>query len=318
MNKKLDRLWDLFCIASIVGIWPRYIEPTLLNTTRLDVALPNLPQSLKDLRILQFSDLHLHDDVPDSFLAKLTKKIKEASPDIIVFTGDFLCYSHLSNPTKLKTFLNGLQAPLGCYCIFGNHDHAESVTINDEGDYDVLESTTPNILRALQRVFTTPPKRRNITDRARAIQSHGGLMDCLKETHFQILENVTKVIPIGDSKLNFCGLGEYTLGRCLPKQAFKDYDERYPGIILAHNPDSIPLLYDFPGEVVLSGHTHGAQVNLPWLWKRFVLLENIKYKRGIIKENGKWIYVNRGVGSTLPFRFFSVPEILLLTLRCEE
>ena len=303
MNTYQDRLWDFFCAASLAGIWPRYIEPKLLATTKIDIALPQLPKSLEGLRILQFSDLHLHDNVSNSFLSKLQKKINETSPDIIVFTGDFICYSILSNRSRLKTFLKGLHAPLGCYCIFGNHDY-------EEGHYDALETTKPIIKRAFQRIFSKVPNQKE-----QNVKTHSELIDCLHQTPFHILDNASKTISVGHSALNLCGLGEYTLGRCLPKQAFKNYDERFPGIILSHNPDSIPLLNDFPGEIILCGHTHGAQVNLPWLWKRFTLLENAKYKRGLIQENNKWIYVNRGVGSIIPFRLFSIPEILLLTLR---
>jgi predicted MPP superfamily phosphohydrolase len=284
-------------------------------TTLLDVPISNLPESLQGLRILQFSDLHINDNLPQSTLKNLTKKINTASPDMIVFTGDFLCYSKLKDKNRLKTFLNTLNAPLGCYAIFGNHDYSECVTINKEGHYDVLDDKSNQLLKGFLRIFNTIPKERTITDRARAIDMHEELVQLLQDTPFQLLDNSTKLIQVGDSKLNCCGLGEYMIGRCLPEQAFKTYDERYPGIILAHNPDSVPKLFDYPGEVILCGHTHGAQINLPWLWKKFVLLENMKYKRGLIREKGKWIYVNRGIGSTLSFRFFSVPEILLLTLR---
>lgn len=315
MSVKLDKIWDLFCMASILGIWPRYIEPKLLSTTRLDLNIPNLPKRLEGLRILQFSDLHLHSNVSDNSLKKLTRKINQTSPDIIVFTGDFICYSTLSEKERLKNFLKGISAPLGCYCIYGNHDYSESISINDEGNYDIFDSSTPNISRAFQRLFSSPPKRRKVTDRAKTVGLHEELCSLIEDTPFQLLDNATKVITIGNSKLNICGLGEYMLGRCLPEKAFKDYDELYPGIILAHNPDSVPLLVDYPGDIILCGHTHGAQVNIPWLWKRFVLIENMKFKRGLINEKGKKIYVNRGVGSTLAFRCFSIPEILLLTLR---
>jgi predicted MPP superfamily phosphohydrolase len=315
MNKKLDKLWDLFCIASIVGIWPRYIEPRLLHTTRKQLSIANLPKSLEGLRILQFSDLHLHSKVSNRSLEKLSKKIMDAKPDIIVFTGDFICYSTLSEKERLIKFLKSINAPHGCFCIYGNHDYEESISINDDGNYDTFDSSTPNISRAFQRLFSIPPKKRIITDRAKSVGLHQELSKLIADSHFKLLDNETKIIPIGESKLNICGLGEYMLGRCLPEIAFNDYDKNYPGIILAHNPDSISKLADYPGNIILCGHTHGAQVNIPILWKRFVLIENLKFKRGLVFENDRWVYVNRGVGSTLPFRLFSIPEILLLTLK---
>src|ERR1700722_3581136 len=88
-----DLLWDCWCIASVIGIWPRFIEPNLIATTKLNIKIENLPKSLEGFKILQFSDIHLHPGMADCFLKKLKDKIQGLAPDIIVFTGDFLCYS---------------------------------------------------------------------------------------------------------------------------------------------------------------------------------------------------------------------------------
>ncbi len=308
MNKPLGKILDILSIASVVGIWPRFIEPYYLTETNLDLALPGLDKSLDGLRILQFSDLHLHSGVPDFYLKKITNKIKKNSPDVVVFTGDFLCYSVISDKDRLKSFLNSISAPLGCFAIFGNHDYATTVSVRTNGDYDIVE----NIEKGLERLFHAPPKERKITERASNVETHEGLIELLKETPFELLDNRSKLLK---GKLNICGLGEYMLGKCLPKKAFEEYDNIYPGIILAHNPDCVARLHGYPGDLILCGHTHGSQVNLPWLWKRLLLVENTKFKRGLIKEHEKWVYVNRGVGSTMPFRVFSFPEILNLTLR---
>lgn len=118
--------------------------------------------------------------------------------------------------------------------------------------------------------------------------------------------------------LNICGLGEHMAGKALPQEAYKNYDTNYPGLILVHNPDAIPRLKNYPGEVILCGHTHGAQINLPWMWRRFIVLENPRYKRGLLHENQRWIYINRGVGAVMNFRWFSVPELLLLELDSDD
>ena len=68
----------------------------------------------------------------------------------------------------------------------------------------------------------------------------------------------------------------------------------------------------------MCGHTHGGQVNLPWFWKKFTLMENPQLKRGLVRMLDKWIYINRGVGSIMQFRWFAKPEILLLTLEMQS
>lgn len=309
-----DLLWDAWCVCSLIGIWPRFIEPNLITTSYITLKVPKLPKELHGLRILQFSDLHLHPRVPDFFLKHLCRKINRLKPDLIVFTGDFLCFSVLAERERLMRFLSSLQAPYGCYAVLGNHDYQQSVSINDKGEYDVIENSPALISKGFSRLFTTTTLAKKVALRAQAVGQHAELTDLLKKTPFQLLHNQTKLISIKNKALNICGLGEYTLGRLQPEIAFKDYDRQYPGIILAHNPDSIPFLEAYPGEVILCGHTHGGQVNLPWLWKKFTLLENMQFKKGLHKVKDKWAYINRGIGSVLQFRWFSPPEILLLTL----
>lgn len=309
-----DFLWDIFCIASLLGIWPRFIEPRLISTTKLSLPIPHLPEALHGFKILQLSDLHLNPQISDSFLEKLVYKIKNLQPDLIVFTGDFLCYSLMQDPTRLRTLLRSFSAPYGCYAILGNHDYAECVSINKNGEYDVIEEDSSSLGKAFKRMFTNITLKKTVTQKAQKVPLHAPLIELLSETPFRLLHNQTIQLTVNGSKLNICGLGEYMLGRFHPEEAFKNYERNSVGIVLLHNPDAAPHLKCYPGELILCGHTHGGQVNLPWLWKKFTLLENMGFKKGLIKLDKKWVYINRGIGSIIPFRWFSVPELLLVTL----
>lgn len=310
-------LWDIWCCISVIGIWPRFIEPRLLATTKLTITLDHLPSDLDGIKILQFTDLHLHRSVSDDFLNKIIRKIQKLAPDLIVFTGDFLCFAHLNQPERLAHFLSALKAPYGCFAILGNHDYAECVSINNQGEYDVLEATNKSqpIKKGFARLFKKIRLTKTITPRAQSVTLNAELIDLLSSTPFELLHNKTKVIPVRQSYLNVCGLGEYMADRFNPAEAFLEYDSKYPGIILSHNPDTGPKLTKYPGEIILSGHTHGGQINLPWIWKKVTLLENMNFKKGLWKLNDKWMYVSRGVGSVFDFRWFSMPEIVLLTLK---
>ncbi len=131
------------------------------------------------------------------------------------------------------------------------------------------------------------------------------LVSLLKGSPFQLL--ITKRIAFrqGDA-LNVCGLGEYMLGRCQPAVAFQNYQDELSSHYPRHNPDSLSLLKSFPGNLILCGHTHGGQVNLPWLWKKYTVLENAAYaKTGLYKiAPNKSIYVSRGLGSVFPSASF--------------
>jgi uncharacterized protein len=313
-----DICWNGWCCLSLIGIWPRFIEHRLVSTTRLRLKIKNLPPGLQGLKIVQFSDLHLHAGVSDAFLEKIQKKIKACHPDIILFTGDFLCFSVFTEVDRLKKFFDTLSAPAGCYAILGNHDYDKFISINEAGEYDILDKSVGSLGSIFKRLWTETKLAFRTTDRARAVKPNAPLEELIKTTPVKLLKNETIQVPIKGSFLNLTGLEEYITGRCNPEEAFKNYDPAFPGVVMLHNPDGVPLLLSSPGEVILCGHTHGGQVNLPWLWKKFTLMENPQFKRGLFRLEDKWMYVNRGLGSVIPFRWFAMPEILELTLEAHD
>lgn len=319
MKKKwAELLWDAWCVLSGIGIWPRYIEPRCLSVTSLLLPIYNLPRELEGLKILHFSDLHWSHQFSSYLLKKLIRKANFLKPDLIVFTGDFLCRSTLSDAEKLKKVLNSFKAKIGCFAVLGNHDYERFVTINKSGDYDIeLPSKETTISKGFKRLFRSIKLTKHITDEAKQVGCHQELIDLIQKTPFQLLNNETKQISYKGCKLNICGLEEYTIGKFNPEKAFKDYLKEYPGIILSHNPDSLKVLKNYPGDLILSGHTHGGQVNLPFFWKKFTLLENPQLKSGLKSIGQKWVYINRGISAAMNFRWFAPPELTLITLKAD-
>ena len=307
-------LWDTWCTISVIGIWPRFIEPKILCTSRLNLKITGLHPDLKKIKLLQISDLHLGAHVSDRFLAKIKDKIQMLKPDLIFFTGDFLCYGQFSEAERMTSFLNQLTCPYGSYAIPGNHDYNKFVSVNDQGDYDIIDNKTSTLTRGFSRLFSQLTLSKQRTSRVNHLSVNPQLLELIHNTPIRFLNNTHVLIPIKKTFLNICGLGEYIAGQCLPEKAFSNYNPEYPGIILAHNPDSISLLKNWPGDIILSGHTHGGQVNLPFLWKKFMLSEYMSLKKGLYRIYNKYLYVNRGVGSVMQFRWFSPPELTLITL----
>lgn len=317
LKKGLDEwLWDFWCLCSLVGIWPRFLEPSLLTTSSISISIPDLPKDLTGFKIVQFSDLHWHSAFSRPMLAKLQQKICALKPDLIVFTGDLLSKSHFSETAPLKKFLQSLTAPAGCFAVLGNHDYARYVTLDKDGDYAVdtshLES---NLNKGLKRLFSTLLPTGHFKESVKEVEEHPELCSLYRETPFRLLKNETLQIPWKQSFLNLTGLEDYMLGRLDPKKAFNGYDPSYPGIVLCHNPDAFPLLKAHPGDLLVAGHTHGGQVNLPGLWRKFCMIEHPEFKRGLCRLGQKWAYINRGIGGLLKFRWCSLPEITLFTLR---
>lgn len=93
--------------------------------------------------------------------------------------------------------------------------------------------------------------------------------------------------------------------------------DRKVDILLAHSPEIFRKVKDKKVDLVLTGHTHGGQVNIPLL-RRLVLPLRYgkKYREGLFHEEGTYMYVNRGIGTTvLPIRFNAPPVIGLITTK---
>jgi uncharacterized protein len=91
-----------------------------------------------------------------------------------------------------------------------------------------------------------------------------------------------------------------------------------PLIALTHNPDIFPRVPERV-QLLLAGHTHGAQVRFPIIGP-VVQPSKIseRYVRGHLFENNHHLFVTTGIGtSIIPVRFGVPPEIVLLTLRTQ-
>lgn len=87
-------------------------------------------------------------------------------------------------------------------------------------------------------------------------------------------------------------------------------------IVLAHNPDTADTAYEAPVDFMISGHTHGGQVRIPFFGSPILPVRNKTYSQGVKQTPKKYpIFISRGIGwSILPIRFNCYPEIAVLEL----
>lgn len=88
------------------------------------------------------------------------------------------------------------------------------------------------------------------------------------------------------------------------------------GVVLAHNPDSANTSYRKRIDLMISGHTHGGQVNLPFLGAPFLPVQNKEYSSGLKRSpRGCPVFISKGIGWAIcPVRFNCFPEIAVLEL----
>ena len=131
----------------------------------------------------------------------------------------------------------------------------------------------------------------------------------------QNLRHRQAAITKGKERLVLGGAGDYLEDSLEIDKAFATTDENDCRILLSHNPDSIDTSYSTPLSLVISGHTHGGQVILPFIGPPILPVDNKIYSSGFIIEGPAPIFISRGIGWAIyPIRFNCYPEIAVLQL----
>jgi predicted MPP superfamily phosphohydrolase len=131
-----------------------------------------------------------------------------------------------------------------------------------------------------------------------------------------VLENESRRIEHGGKTFWIAGVADKWTRRPDIARSLAGVDGDDPVILFTHNPDIFP---EVPPRVslTLAGHTHGGQVNLPFIG-RPVVPSNFgqRYASGHVVEDGRHLFVGDGIGtSIIPVRFRVPPAVVILTLR---
>jgi predicted MPP superfamily phosphohydrolase len=87
-------------------------------------------------------------------------------------------------------------------------------------------------------------------------------------------------------------------------------------IVLAHNPDTADTAFSLRVDLMVSGHTHGGQVNIPLMGAPVLPVRNKNYSSGLkVSPRGTNVFISRGIGwAVYPVRLNCFPEVGLLEL----
>lgn len=149
MKKFFKFLWIVFLIAAAIYIYARFIEPNCLTMNYINVNNGLISRNKEDLRILQFSDTHISEYFNIKDLNRVVEKINEENPDIVIFTGDLIDqynnYKNNNNINEIWDILGRINAPLGKYAVYGNHDYGGGAefaykTIMENSGFVVLKN----------------------------------------------------------------------------------------------------------------------------------------------------------------------------------
>lgn len=133
----------------------------------------------------------------------------------------------------------------------------------------------------------------------------------------RVLRNQNHLISRGPARLVVAGLDDRFTQRDDLAQTLAGRPPDVPTLLLAHYPSSGLDAIDHGVQLVLSGHTHGGQIGVPWAGARLNLGRLLADTgAGLRRIDSGWQFVSTGLGTTgPPFRLAVTPEIGLLVLR---
>ena len=143
------------------------------------------------------------------------------------------------------------------------------------------------------------------------------LKNILEKSGVEVLNNESIKLEREGEYIWLLGVNDPHTNHHNLSKALQRVDSFSTKILLAHSPEIIDDLKTGDVDLILTGHTHGGQVRIPYI-RPFWVPTNYrgKYERGLFKIKGAYMYVNRGIGTKkLPIRFNSSPEITLFTLK---
>ncbi|PEC23181.1 metallophosphoesterase [Bacillus cereus] len=143
----------------------------------------------------------------------------------------------------------------------------------------------------------------------------------MEESGFSVLVNEVQKIKVDNGNyITISGLDDFLLGKPQIDSTLKNLKQKDFNMLLVHEPDVVDKVGRYPVDFQMSGHSHGGQVQIPFVGPLITTKLAEKYVEGMYELEGKgkplYLYVNRGIGTTrMPVRFWSVPELAVFVLK---
>jgi predicted MPP superfamily phosphohydrolase len=151
----------------------------------------------------------------------------------------------------------------------------------------------------------------------------------LTDAGFKVAINDYIEVKNGNDSFYIIGLDDFWRGKQDYQKAMNFPNKDQLSILLTHNAENIEELVSLNPDLILSGHTHGGQIYIPYLldgiYKTFA---HPDYMMGKYELHNTILYVNRGLrtnnysltiaGKEIPIpkiRLFASPEITVFTIK---
>ena len=258
--------------------YPCYFEPRWFEVTQRTVKLGTASAG-RPLRLLHLSDLHASLPVPVRMIDGAVSVALDQHPDVICLTGDFITHRASFEIGDYVRTLRRLSAAAPTYAVLGNHDGGLwAETLGGYSDHRLVETI-------------------------------------LADSGIALLHNRAVAVDVAGRRLSLAGVADLWSLEIDAARAFAGIDRSHPIVLLAHNPDSKDVLGTYPWDLMLSGHTHGGQVGIPFAGSYLAPVEDKRYVEGLKPWGSRQVHVTRGIGNIAGVRFACRPEISLLMIQ---
>ncbi len=274
-------IWTAAGCCALGGLFAWQLEEHWLRIERRDMRLRNLGPGFDGARLVHVSDLHCSPIVLERYLHQCVDRINELEPDFVAITGDFITGPKIY-ARRIARALRELHPKVATLACLGNHD------------YGILHPSRLGLYRGLAE----------------------HLSEQLAHVDIFAMLNESRRFRRDGSVIQFAGVEDYWSGRFDARATMELTRRDSPVVGLCHNPDGASTLAHHGADWVLAGHTHGNgadeygvyDVLRPASQKHF-------YAGHYDLDNGRNLYVNRGLAYARRFNLNARPEITLFTLR---
>ncbi len=112
----------ILCIEVLmISAYRRVMNPVVRH---VNITIPKSVPGRDSLTVVMMSDLHIGEVIGKKLVQKYVAMSNAQHPDIVVMVGDMIDYeSRFAEQMRAEDDLQQLQAPLGAYMVYGNHEY---------------------------------------------------------------------------------------------------------------------------------------------------------------------------------------------------
>ena len=262
--KLLKRIGVILLVLILSFVSLVVYENNHLSIKNETIVSDKFDKEIDNCSIVYFCDLHYGNYIKDNYLKKVVDAINDENPDLVIFGGDLI--------DKLdKRFINDV----------------DKKTLTDE----------------LNRINSKYGKYAILGNHDYCNGSYEIVESIYSNSGFKLLKDECTSIDINNNTINLLGIDSLFFHWDPFIETYKNIDASNYTFAIIHHPDLIDYLLDYHFDYVLSGHSHGGQIYIPFLIDKYNFYGCNKYFKGkydsINNNNEPFVVdVSNGVGRT--------------------